>query len=58
MNEYFCTSPGHAPITFLTVRGRVYPKRLQYNVAYAVISRTHILKLSQRVLEYTDSHDI
>ena len=28
MNEYFCTSPAHAPITFLTVRGRVLSQTL------------------------------
>ena len=48
MNEYFCTSPAHAPMTFLTVRGRVLSQaRLLEYVAYAVISRTHILKPSQ-----------
>ena len=47
MNECFCTSPAHAPITFLTVRGRVLSKLLQH-VAYAVISRTNILNPSQR----------
>ena len=28
MNEYICTSPAHAPITFLTVRGRVLSQTL------------------------------
>ena len=28
MNEYFCTSPAHAPITFLTVRYRVLSQTL------------------------------
>ena len=28
MNKYFCTFPAHAPITFLTVRGRVLSQTL------------------------------
>ena len=37
--RYICTSPDHAPITFLTVRGRVLSQTL--TSPYTIISRTH-----------------
>ena len=33
MNEYFCTSPAYAPITFLTIRGRVLSQANSYHTS-------------------------
>ena len=47
MNEYFCTSPAHAPITFLTVRGRVLSQTLTIRRLYCHFSHSYIKTFSE-----------
>ena len=47
MNEYFCTSPAHAPITFLTVRGRVLSQTLTIRRLCCHFSHSYIKTFSE-----------
>ena len=47
MNEYFCTSPAHAPITFLTVRGRVLSQTLSIRRLCCHFSHSYIKTFSE-----------
>ena len=47
MNEYFCTSPAHAPITFLSVRGRVLSQTLTIRRLCCHFSHSYIKTFSE-----------
>ena len=50
MNEYFCTSPAHAPITFVMVRGSVSYTTQTLTIRRLCCHFSQSLKPSQRPL--------
>ena len=47
MNEYFCTSPAHAHIMFLTVRGRVLSQTLTIRRLCCHFSHSYVKTFSE-----------
>ena len=57
MNEYICTSRAHAPITFLTVRGRVLSQTLTSPIlSFLALIKTFLKCWSTLIVR--DSHEI